>query len=48
MQVKGTMERGSDIEKEREGEMGRKGERERDVTSWYPSTTKAVLVKLSH
>jgi hypothetical protein len=57
MQVKGTMERGSDIEKERERERGRDGKEgremekereERDVTSWYPSTTKAILVKLSH
>jgi hypothetical protein len=28
----------------REGEQGREGGR--DVTSWYPSRTKAVLIKL--
>jgi hypothetical protein len=45
MQVKGTMGRGLNIEKESEWETWRE---ERDVTSWYPSTTKAVLIKLSH
>jgi hypothetical protein len=45
MRVKGTMGRGLDIDKESEWERGKE---ERAVTSWYPSTKKAVLIKLSH
>jgi hypothetical protein len=37
-------ERAGGREGEREGEQGREGGR--DVTSWYPSRTKAVLIKL--
>jgi hypothetical protein len=36
-----------DEEREKEGERGREREG-RDVTSWCPSMTKSVKVKLSH
>jgi hypothetical protein len=44
MRAKGTM--GRYRYREREG-MSERGEG-RDVTSWYPSTTKEILIKLLH